>query len=356
VVPGGGAVQATALSGERAGIPTNLDATTAEGDGLPATVDLRTEALLGPVKYQGPVGACTAFSFSSTMDNQLRRSKTSGSTAPQHVWSFYGIPQMGLAGDRMLGKTVSALETWPVSHKELCKLTRKPGFDNGGYVDDCIEAYPGVQQGSYESDPALMAKLNAANESAKFKVKSVQKLQVKPAVVEELQSAMASGSALWIAMRIDGSAWSRPPGGVIPDWSRESGGHAITMVGYRDTPKGKQYLIQNSWGESWGEKGFAWVSEKMVNEKMHYAYKVTLEGEAPPPPPPPPAVNPGQNPQPQPPPQQPQAKLVFTDDDCDADELLDIGTGQCGRICPDDSRPFGGKCGVLPNIFGSGKR
>jgi hypothetical protein len=33
-------------------------------------------------------------------------------------------------------------------------------------------------------------------------------------------------------------------------------GHAVTIVGYDDNG----FLIKNSWGEQWGEKGYGWVS------------------------------------------------------------------------------------------------
>ena len=36
------------------------------------------------------------------------------------------------------------------------------------------------------------------------------------------------------------------------------GGHAVSLVGY-DNDK-RAWLIRNSWGEEWGEKGFAWIS------------------------------------------------------------------------------------------------
>jgi hypothetical protein len=90
------------------------------------------------------------------------------------------------------------------------------------------------------------------------------------------------------------------------------------MSGYRKLANGKhQFLIHNSWGESWADHGYAWVSEAMVQQYMRYAYKVTLDG----------------------------AKVTeITDDDCADDELVDSVSGQCAKMCDDDSRPAGGKC------------
>lgn len=65
-------------------------------------------------------------------------------------------------------------------------------------------------------------------------------------------------------------------------------GHAIALVGYRRAKNGKlHYLMQNSWGKGWGEKGFAYIDEDTFNKNLRYAYVVDVDvpkGTAPPPP------------------------------------------------------------------------
>lgn len=48
------------------------------------------------------------------------------------------------------------------------------------------------------------------------------------------------------------------------EFKRESlrGRHAITIIGYDEDKKA--FRLVNSWGESWGDKGFLWVSEDFV--------------------------------------------------------------------------------------------
>jgi len=36
--------------------------------------------------------------------------------------------------------------------------------------------------------------------------------------------------------------------------------HAVVICGCRAGPAGPEYLIKNSWGESWGDKGHAWAT------------------------------------------------------------------------------------------------
>lgn len=48
-------------------------------------------------------------------------------------------------------------------------------------------------------------------------------------------------------------------GGVYKTKSKNTvGGHAVALVGFDDVKRA--WLIKNSWGEDWGEKGFAWIS------------------------------------------------------------------------------------------------
>ncbi len=40
--------------------------------------------------------------------------------------------------------------------------------------------------------------------------------------------------------------------------SKKAGGHAVALVGFDDEKRA--WLIKNSWGEDWGESGYAWIS------------------------------------------------------------------------------------------------
>jgi hypothetical protein len=154
-----------------------------------------------------------------------------------------------------------------------------------------------------------------------------------------------------------GESFMSPNGDTISDWTGDDivGGHAILFAGYRHVSGKRQFLVHNSWGTSWGDNGFAYVSENMVNQFLEGAYKVVVTQKgAPPPPPPPPHILPirpppmphGPNPPPPPPPPQPPPPNPnqLTDDDCGENELVDSVTGQCAAMCPDDSRPANGKC------------
>lgn len=289
------------------------------GETYPNSVDHRETSLEGPIKNQGVVGSCTAHSLSTALDNaairagNLKPGDKIGMTSPMHVWSRYGLPNMGAAADSNIAQPIGVYTTWQQSDAEACMMFQ----GNGSYATECAEVL-GVKPNGWREDKALMAKYNKSQSEGLYKISSIEKLETEPPNMDELLSVLASGADVWAAFAIDGASWSnkKMKDAVMPDWKNAASGHAVVVSGYRQTPSGRQFLIHNSWGESWGEKGYAWLSEKMLVENMYYAYKVKITNGV--------------------------KKEDLTDDDCAPDELVDLGTGLCAILCSDDSRPNNG--------------
>lgn len=53
------------------------------------------------------------------------------------------------------------------------------------------------------------------------------------------------------------------------------GGHAICLVGYTKT----HFIVRNSWGTDWGDKGFAYASNEYANEAFTEAYGATMDSK-----------------------------------------------------------------------------
>jgi hypothetical protein len=287
----------------------------ATSDGLPANVDHRKDGTEGPIKNQEYTSMCTGFSLSSTMDNAILRLGASDVTSPTHLWAHYGEPSMALAASGNLNKSIATWPSWPFSPKEGCELSR---FD-----DDCGDHY-GVRTNSGTSDPKIRSELSAADEGGKYTIASIEKMGI-PADPGDVAAVLATGADLWVAFSLDATKWGfrelMNNDNVIPDWSDPEGGHAVMLAGYRTTPSGgRQFLVHNSWGSEWGDGGYAWISDTMVHKYMHAAYKIKVTPTAAPP------------------------AQPLTDDDCDSDELVDSGTGQCAPECDDGSRPNNGQC------------
>ena len=179
----------------------------------------------------------------------------------------------------------------------------------------CGEYY-GVERGSWKKDAQIVSSLQNADKNGVATIAGFEEIGYAGSVApEEVMSILASGVAVWAVFDFTYDGW-RVSGkdATIKDYEGRDYTHAVTLVAYRTTPKGRQFLIHNSWGESWGDRGTAWISEYMVRRHM-WGYRVKFANMAP---------------------------KDLTDDDCGPDELIDGVTGQCAAICANDARPSNG--------------
>ena len=85
-----------------------------------------------------------------------------------------------------------------------------------------------------------------------YRVKNLR--QIKEALVKGYPVAIAMA---WVFRFIDGNTWilNDPTDDEIEDCTT---GHAIIIVGYDDEKK--LFEIRNSWGEQWGNHGYAFIT------------------------------------------------------------------------------------------------
>jgi hypothetical protein len=346
--------------------------------GLPASVDHRVQGTEGPVKDQQLVGACTAFSLSTVMDNAIRRLNASDVVSPMHIWSHYADPTMPSAESGNENRALAIWADYPYDEREACRMETQD--------DGCAELLvPAVQVNTAASDPVIQGQIHGADARGRYTITAVD--QIDPIDPNVLAVDLAMGKDIWFAMGVSQDAWTSPQvqqAGVVPDWLLEDGGHAVALAGYRATPSGRQFLVHNSWGASWGQGGYAWVSETMLRTHGQYAYTVTVADRAAPAPPPTPVPVPGPGggaacpagfaqapgiavcqkvcatsadcgaggtcvrPSGGPGPATCVATNPLTDDDCSAGQLVDIVTGQCARGCAYGMRPAAGWCALGP--------
>jgi C1A family cysteine protease len=76
---------------------------------------------------------------------------------------------------------------------------------------------------------------------------------------------LASGGPILVGLNVD-ATWDGATAthGILDAFQPNSvrGGHAVCVVGYR---KDGRFIIRNSWGTGWGDKGFAYASEAYIS-------------------------------------------------------------------------------------------
>lgn len=203
--------------------PTPLPA---RKEALPDSVDWRKSGLVTSVKDQGDCGSCWAFSTVGALEGLW--AKTTGKLvdlSPQNLVDCSGkYGTMGCNGGWM--------------HDALQYVTDNQGIDSE-------ESYPYT---ATDQECLYSPEYRAANCSSVNFVNSTE---------DALQEAVATIGP--IAVTVDASDIFQYTSGVYYNPScGKAKNHAVLAVGYgRDEASGMDYwLIKNSWGEDWGEKGY----------------------------------------------------------------------------------------------------
>ncbi len=201
---------------------------------LPASYDLRNQNKLTPVKNQGSCGSCWAFATYGSLESFL-------------------MP----------------LELLDLSEQNLID---NHGFDYGPCVGGNIimsAAYLTRWAGPLreQDDPYIYAQAGP--------VKHVQEIILVPGRSsstdnEAIKQAVMEYGALYTTMYWDNSFWNSANKSYYNDGSSEEGSHAVAIVGWDDnfeaskfnlTPPGNgAFIVRNSWGSTWGESGYFYVS------------------------------------------------------------------------------------------------
>ncbi len=221
---------------------------------LPGSVDLRPWC--SPIEDQGQLGSCTANA---------------------------GIGLIEYFERRAFGKHVDASRLF--LYKATRPLTGDKG-DSGAQLRDTMKAlvlfgappekYHPYNIAEFDQEPSAFCYAFAQN------YRAVQYYRLDPpgtALSKRLgiiKTNLAANLPCMFGFSVYSSLYDpNTKSGEIPypgSGEKLEGGHAIVTVGYDDAKKiGKNkgaLLIRNSWGETWGEKGYGWLPYRYVDDGL----------------------------------------------------------------------------------------
>ncbi|XP_053561461.1 cathepsin K [Bombina bombina] len=206
-----------------------------EPTALPDSIDYRKKGYVTPVRNQGSCGSCWAFSSVGALEGQLK--KTTGKLvvlSPQNLVDCVKEND-GCGGGYM---TIAF---------EYVK-------ENGGI--DSEKAYPYI--GEDEE-----CKYDPAGKAAKCKsYKNVTEGSEKA-----LKKAVATVGPVSVGIDASQSTFQFYSKGVYYDKNcdAEAINHAVLAVGYGIQKKSKYWLVKNSWGTEWGNKGYILMARDKNN-------------------------------------------------------------------------------------------
>jgi hypothetical protein len=223
---------------------------------IPATKDLR--ATWWRINDQGSTGSCVGW---ATADSVVRwhlakagRITNTDLLSPRFVW------MAAKETDAFTTRPTTFVETEGTSLKAALDIVRKYGAIRDKLMPFAAGTlFPGDAKTFY----ALAAQL---------KILAYFNLGTN---LSNWRTWLATKGPILTRLDVD-RTWDQAPAnkGVLEVYKPETvrGGHAVAIVGYRPG----SFIVRNSWGTAWGDKGFAYASLAYAQAAFTEAYGIEV--------------------------------------------------------------------------------
>lgn len=203
---------------------------------LPSKVDLRPH--MTKVEDQGETASCTANATAGAYEYLLKRHRDETQDVSR-LYIYYNARYV--AGENDISDEGAMISDVIEGLKQYGACTEETWTFDEEYVNEEPD------QASYD-------------EGAYFLVESAK---LVPVELDAWKTALADGQPIIFGLSIFESFDKHKKRGLVPaptknEMSRAShSGHAMLCVGYSDVDK--VFIVRNSWGTSWGDKGYCYI-------------------------------------------------------------------------------------------------
>ena len=233
---------------------TESRAMVAEGGGttletLPSQVDYSAE--IKRVPDSGPEGSVVGLTLATVLETRIaRQSKKEVQISARHIYYMA----------RQIGK-MDIKADFGANLADGIK-----GLTDVGAVEESVWPY---RAGEYAAPPPA-----GVLTATKYRITAARRL----AALDDIKRAVVADGPVVVSIPVFSGIYASSAGsGIVPmpaNNDQMKGLHAIVVVGYDDTAKRVKFV--NSWGQSWGEKGYGYLPydylEKYKGENWTFQY------------------------------------------------------------------------------------
>lgn len=229
---------------------------------IPRSRDLRDDSWW-PVGNQGATGSCVGW---GTADGVLRwHFAMKRKITHQQSLSVRYIWMASKESDEFTSRPTTFIEQDGTSLKAALEVARNYGMVTSDVLP--FESPPGAPELYTGGDAKTFYAL-----AARMRIASYFNLGADPV---DWRSWLALNGPILSRLDVD-TAWDNAGsnGGNLDtyDAAHTRGGHCIAIVGYT----AERFIVRNSWGDEWGDKGYAYASNDYAARAFTEAYGVAL--------------------------------------------------------------------------------
>jgi C1A family cysteine protease/uncharacterized tellurite resistance protein B-like protein len=225
---------------------------------LPPRVDLRPE--MTEVESQGQTCSCTANAVAGAVEYLMKRQLGEEAYDVSRLFIYYNGRYLNPYNKNAIKDTGSAIL----------------------YCIQGIKDYGVCSEDTWTFDPKIVnaePDEDAYSEAEGFQIEDEE---VLPTSLAAWKSALAEGYPIIFAVKTYKTFDAHRRPGLVPMPStqeasrKDHGAHAMLCVGYSD--KDQVFIVRNSWGSQWGDKGYCYMPyDYILSEKHNLGYNAIIK-------------------------------------------------------------------------------